>query len=228
MSYPEPPSPGGDFQSGDRITKPMRDGRERVYVVQDPVRTTRGKLRVRRTDSKAIECTTTWWAPERLPSGYHWERPDAPAEPAERVLPSAAERAARTEYERVLATLRSIPTTETERNVILARIVGLLHEELGYRSWQHHRNGDPIVSPWVVTEAPPGTCPMCAFDHDGGDPHDQQSLRYQYAFYVEQHRWPTWADAMAHCDEETRAIWRQALEEKGIDVNAPPTNEGLA
>jgi hypothetical protein len=49
-------------------------------------------------------------------------------------------------------------------------------------------------------------------------PHNQQSLAYQYDFYGKNGRWPTWADAMAHCDESVKAQWTAALKERGIAV----------
>jgi hypothetical protein len=63
---------------------------------------------------------------------------------------------------------------------------------------------------------PPGTCPECAVAHDPQQPHDWQSLAYQYKYYDRHGRWPTWADAMAHCSPEVKALWRDALKEHGI------------
>jgi hypothetical protein len=50
-------------------------------------------------------------------------------------------------------------------------------------------------------------------------PHNQQSLYWQYWFYGQHGRWPTWADAMAHCSEATKAFWISELKRYGIDVN---------
>lgn len=36
-----------------------------------------------------------------------------------------------------------------------------------------------------------------------------------YKFYFEHGRWPTWADAMAHCSDEVKAAWEVALREGG-------------
>ena len=44
-----------------------------------------------------------------------------------------------------------------------------------------------------------GTCPECAVKHDPEQPHNRDSLAYQYKFYDQHGRWPTWSDAMAHC-----------------------------
>jgi hypothetical protein len=74
------------------------------------------------------------------------------------------------------------------------------------------------LQPWTMLGPPPGTCPECAVDHPPDQPHDRQSLCYQYTFYRARGSWPTWADAMAHCDETTRARWTAALVERGVDV----------
>lgn len=75
-----------------------------------------------------------------------------------------------------------------------------------------------------MTLAPPlsGTCPECAVNHDPALPHDAQSLYYQYKFRQKNGRWPTWSDAMAHCTNEVRARWTQALAKNGIIVEAQP------
>ena len=65
-----------------------------------------------------------------------------------------------------------------------------------------------------------GTCRECATAHDPRQPHNQQSLYYQYRFYSKHGRWPTWRDAMAHCTEEIKTLWIDALEERGVIV--PP------
>lgn len=67
-------------------------------------------------------------------------------------------------------------------------------------------------------KTPPGTCPECAVVHDPEMPHNQQSLTYQYKFYDKHGRWPTWKDAMAHCTEEMKQAWMEALAERGITV----------
>ncbi len=67
---------------------------------------------------------------------------------------------------------------------------------------------------------PEGACSECAVKHDPDQPHNKGSLTYQYKFYNQHGRWPTWADAMAHCPEEVKAVWIQALKKHGIDVEA--------
>ncbi len=71
----------------------------------------------------------------------------------------------------------------------------------------------------LLGNTPPGTCPMCAVTHDPEMPHNLQSLAYQYKFYDIHGRWPTWADAMAHCSDEIKAYWCSALAERGIVVD---------
>ena len=68
----------------------------------------------------------------------------------------------------------------------------------------------------ILGATPRGTCPMCAVRHDPEQPHNRDSLIYQYKFYDEHGRWPTWADAMAHCDGDVKAYWLAALESRGV------------
>lgn len=69
---------------------------------------------------------------------------------------------------------------------------------------------------------PPGTCAWCHVAHDPTQPHDKQSLPYQVKFYTIHGRYPTWSDAMVHCDDETRALWREHLvalmNEHGMEI----------
>ncbi|WP_287194954.1 hypothetical protein [Syntrophothermus sp.] len=66
--------------------------------------------------------------------------------------------------------------------------------------------------------AAPGTCPECAVDHPPELPHNQQSLFFQYKFFNEHGRWPTWEDAMAHCSEEMKEFWRVELRKRGVEI----------
>jgi hypothetical protein len=66
--------------------------------------------------------------------------------------------------------------------------------------------------------AKPGTCPECAVDHVPSYPHNKDSLYYQYHFYAEHNRWPTWEDAMAHCTEDMKKLWRDELTKQGVKV----------
>ena len=69
---------------------------------------------------------------------------------------------------------------------------------------------------FTLLPARPGTCPECAVDHDPKQPHNQQSLYYQYHFYAEHQRWPTWDDAMAHCDDQIKTLWISELRKAGV------------
>ncbi len=63
-----------------------------------------------------------------------------------------------------------------------------------------------------------GACQTCGQypAHPVDQPHNADSLYYQYAFYGDHGRWPTWADAVAHCPEAIRAQWEQALRKHGV------------
>lgn len=71
----------------------------------------------------------------------------------------------------------------------------------------------------LVGRTPPGTCPVCAVNHPPEQPHNRDSLAYQYKFYDEHGRWPTWADAMEHCSDEVKAYWKEALEAHGVEID---------
>lgn len=61
-------------------------------------------------------------------------------------------------------------------------------------------------------------CQECAVKHDPSQPHNQQSLHYQYKFYGDHGRWPTWTDAMAHCSPEIKATWTHELRKCGVKL----------
>ena len=67
---------------------------------------------------------------------------------------------------------------------------------------------------WSLMPPPPGTCELCAVAHEPEAPHNAQSLFYQYRFFGTHGRWPTWADAVSHCEPTIAAMWRTALEER--------------
>lgn len=77
---------------------------------------------------------------------------------------------------------------------------------------QKHLNG------FTLLPAKKGSCPHCATEHEPEQPHNQQSLYYQYAFYGENGRWPSWTDAMAHCTDEVKHHWIKGLKENGVTV----------
>jgi len=63
----------------------------------------------------------------------------------------------------------------------------------------------------------PDRCPHCAVQHPPEDPHDATSLFYGVWFKQQHGRSPTWADAIDHCDERTKALWTEGLANAGID-----------
>lgn len=70
----------------------------------------------------------------------------------------------------------------------------------------------------MLGKTPPGACPECAVKHDPDQPHNCGSLAYQYKFYDQHGRWPTWADAMAHCSEGVKAFWTEQLRANGQEI----------
>ena len=68
----------------------------------------------------------------------------------------------------------------------------------------------------LILPPKPGTCRECAVKHDPAYPHNRDSLYYQMRFQQRHRRFPTWADAMAHCDEAMKAAWREGLLAKGV------------
>jgi hypothetical protein len=79
---------------------------------------------------------------------------------------------------------------------------------------------EPGGKMFMLTNTPDGTCPDCAVAHDPEQPHNQRSLTYLYKFYYKHGRWPSWADAMAHCTKEIKDQWIAELAECGIEVDA--------
>lgn len=71
---------------------------------------------------------------------------------------------------------------------------------------------------FTLMPAQKGTCPECSVAHEPEQPHNQQSLFYQYKFYNEHGCWPTWKDAMEHCPEGIKNYWKKELAKRGIKV----------
>jgi len=78
--------------------------------------------------------------------------------------------------------------------------------------------GLPTVGSFQLLPPAPDACQECATKHEAAMPHNQQSLYWYYWFYAKHNRWPTWADAMAHCSEEMKVKWIAALAERGVKV----------
>ena len=95
---------------------------------------------------------------------------------------------------------------------------------LGQREWNHLMKAETQkptnhLAPWTLLgKTPPGTCPECAVNHPPEQPHNQQSLAYQYKFYEQQGRWPTWTDALAHCGLEVQEHWKTELRKHGVKI----------
>lgn len=70
--------------------------------------------------------------------------------------------------------------------------------------------------------AKPGQCIECGAYHAEDQPHNKDSLRYQYRFYDAHGRWASWLDAMAHCTEEVQSQWKAALKEAGVSIDEEP------
>jgi hypothetical protein len=66
-----------------------------------------------------------------------------------------------------------------------------------------------------------GTCPECATAHEPHEPHNKNSITYQFWFRGTHGRWPTWTDAMAHCCDDMKEQWRRELVARGIDLDKP-------
>jgi hypothetical protein len=75
--------------------------------------------------------------------------------------------------------------------------------------------------PLVMLPPAPHLCQICAVDHPEEQPHNAQSFYYQYWFAMNNHRSPTWADAMAHCPEEVKELWLKQFAKFSIDINSP-------
>jgi hypothetical protein len=74
--------------------------------------------------------------------------------------------------------------------------------------------GDLVLNGTLLPPAP-DLCQACAWKHTPDQPHQAQSMYYQYWFYKQSGgRWPTWVDALAHCAPEVQAAWEAALREK--------------
>lgn len=77
---------------------------------------------------------------------------------------------------------------------------------------------------WNTVAPPPDHCQICAVRHPEEWPHNAQSLYYQTIFHGMIGRPATWADAMAHCDEKTKAEWTAELRKKD-KWSEPPDGE---
>lgn len=63
-----------------------------------------------------------------------------------------------------------------------------------------------------------GECSQCGRAHEPEMPHNLMSMAYQYSFYAEHDRWPTWPDAMAHCTPDVQEAWTTGLRNLGFPL----------
>jgi hypothetical protein len=71
---------------------------------------------------------------------------------------------------------------------------------------------------WKLMPPPAGACQVCGHNpaHSADGPHNAQSLYYQYAFFADHGRWPTWRDAIAHCAPPVKSAWEAELRKRGV------------
>jgi len=72
------------------------------------------------------------------------------------------------------------------------------------------------LGPLMMLPCKPDVCQECAVKHEPEMTHDNRSMYYQYKFFNEHGRWPTWDDAMAHCTEEMKQATMITLRELKI------------
>lgn len=60
------------------------------------------------------------------------------------------------------------------------------------------------LQPWTLLKPDPSKCQECGADHKPDFPHNRDSLYYQYNFYDQHGRWPTWDDATEHVAPEMK------------------------
>lgn len=79
------------------------------------------------------------------------------------------------------------------------------------------------ISEFKILPPPPTACQVCGRNpaHPPELPHDGHSMYYQYSFYGEHGRWPTWNDAMEHCTDDMKRKWIVHLREFGVEVEGP-------
>lgn len=75
---------------------------------------------------------------------------------------------------------------------------------------------------WGIIPPAADKCQVCAVAHEPHLFHDCRSLFYQYAFYGRQRRWPTWADATAHCEPLIVDALKDTLASNNINWTDPP------
>ncbi len=75
----------------------------------------------------------------------------------------------------------------------------------------------------IILPPGPGKCLECAEAHDPRLPHNRDSLYYNMKFRQQHDRAPTWADAIAHCPDDVKAVAIEELAKHGINAAATET-----
>ena len=70
----------------------------------------------------------------------------------------------------------------------------------------------------ILLPPPIDKCQQCAIKHPPDQPHNQQSMHWQYWFYGKHGRWPKWSDAMAHCADDVKLRWTKELKRLGQKI----------
>lgn len=73
---------------------------------------------------------------------------------------------------------------------------------------------------WTLMPPAKHLCQTCATDHNPCTTHNPQTMFYQSKRHMDGLEPGTWEDAMAHCDEETKALWREQLTSMGVDTTS--------
>jgi len=77
-------------------------------------------------------------------------------------------------------------------------------------------NKEMPVKNFILLKPVPGKCQECAVDHLPDRPHDRDSLYYQFKFFKDHGRYPTWENAIAHCNQSLRIDWKLELKLRGV------------
>ena len=72
-------------------------------------------------------------------------------------------------------------------------------------------NEQTVAVSMMLLPPSPGKCQCCAVEHKKHEPHNQQSVYWQFWFNMKFGRSPTWADAIAHSPEPLYSYWKNRL-----------------
>ena len=74
------------------------------------------------------------------------------------------------------------------------------------------------IGEWGLLPPPPDSCQVCGREHGAEHPHDAKSMYYQTVFHNEHGRLPTWEDAMAHCADDMKQLWLDAMDRVQLEL----------